>query len=86
MGSEYSHIEIDGGTVTGATITTDKGTRPIPYEVGSKSYFVDVIEIDGGHIGMWSGSTYEEAVKQAEVLRKDFNVSVVRDKIEGGMK
>lgn len=77
-----SHIEIDGGIVSAATITDAKGTRADLTSVGCYHYFVDVIEADGGRIGMWSGPSHQEAIRQARILSKDFGP--VRDLVTGG--
>lgn len=45
-------------------------------EVGKASYFIDVIEADGGRIGMWDGIDYVEAMQQASLLALDFGGKV----------
>lgn len=69
-------VEINSGTVQSATITDAHGTRPDLTDVGKFKYFVDVIEPDGGRIGMWCGASYDEAKRQAEFLAKDFGGKV----------
>ncbi len=68
-------IEIDGGRTSG-------WHRP---EVGTGYVFlVDVIEEDGGRLGLWSGSDYGLAIIAAEQARLDFEITEpVRDVIGG---
>ena len=79
---ENSHIEIDGGLVLSATITDANGIRPDLTNIGRYHYYVDVVEADGGRIGMWSGQSYDEAVREANTLSKDFGP--VRNRVVGG--
>lgn len=67
-----SHVEIHGGIVLAGTITDANGTRSSLQHVGSWRFFVDVVEAHGGHIGMWDGDSYEDAIREADVLSKDF--------------
>ncbi len=69
-------VEINGCTVQSATITDANGTRPVLTDVGRFFYFVDVIERDGGRIGMWHGTDHAEAVRQANILAIDFGGKV----------
>lgn len=77
-----SHVEINGGVVRSSTITDDKGTRPCLTHVGSYRFFVDVVDIQGCRVGMWDGSSYDEAIQNAHLLSLDFGP--VRDLIVGG--
>ena len=47
-------------------------------------FLVDLIEEDGGHIGLWSGFDYSTAIIEAEHARRDFQIfEPVRDRIGG---
>lgn len=81
--TEWHHVEIDGGTLTGSTITDFRGTRAVPYLVDSTYYFVDVVESDGGHLCMWGGRSLQEARVVAKECAADFGVVVV-DRTGGG--
>lgn len=74
------HVEISSGTVTAATITDASGTRDSLTHLGSKRYFVDVVENDGSRVCMWDGNTHHEAVQAATFLALDFGP--VRDLTE----
>lgn len=69
-------VEITGGTVQSATVTDASGTRPVLTDVGRFFYYVDVLEPDGGRIGMWHGTDHAEAVRQANLLAVDFGGKV----------
>lgn len=71
-----SFVEITGGVVRFSTITGAAGTHPVPSDIGRFHFYVDVVEADGGRIGMWSGTDHAEAVKQAGLLALDFNAEV----------
>lgn len=79
---QSSYVEIDGGVVTSATITDANGTRPDHSEIGKYRFFVDVVEADGGRIGMWAGNSHADAVREANVLSTHFGS--VRDRTIGG--
>jgi hypothetical protein len=72
-------VEIVGGMVRSATVTDANGTRPVPADVGRFFYYVNVLEPDGGSIGMWHGTDHTEAVRQANLLAIDFG-GKVRDR------
>ncbi|WP_128755480.1 hypothetical protein [Metarhizobium album] len=75
-----SHIEIDGGRVTGPTVIEGEfGRRTVPTLIGSFRYFVSVIETDGGRIGMWDGASHEDAVKEAVSLKASFGAARIED-------
>lgn len=70
--SRSASVEIYGGVVQSSTITDANGTRSIPTDVGQVRYFIDVIEADGGRIGMWDGADHAKAVQEANLLAHDF--------------
>lgn len=69
-------VEITCGTVQSATVTDENGTRPDLTDVGRFFYYVEVIEADGGRIGMWHGTNHGEAIQQANILAKDFGGNI----------
>jgi hypothetical protein len=80
MMENVSHIEIDGGTISGPTvIETATGKRTLPTLIGSYRYFVSVIEGDGGRICMWDGADYVDALNEAAVLKASFNAGRIVD-------
>jgi hypothetical protein len=76
-------IEIHSGTVTGCTVTDAKGTRPVLVPV-HRRFYVDVVEADGTSIGMWDGTSYDEAIRCADELAKDFGGTLVDLVVSGG--
>lgn len=78
-------IELDGGILRSTTIHDAKGSHPSFVGVGDYHFTVDLIEEDGGRIGLWSGFDYSTAIIEAEHARRDFEISEpVRDKLAGG--
>lgn len=66
-------IELDGGVVRG--------------HAASHGYWfvVDVIEEDGGRLGIWDGPEYGVAIIEAEHARLEFGIEEpVRDVVAGG--
>lgn len=70
-------IEINAGLVTSSFVIDATGTHPVPQDIGKHLFFVDVVEIDGGRMGMWSGSEYADARSEAVSLAKDFSGRIV---------
>jgi hypothetical protein len=78
-------IEIDGGVVRWATRESASGTWIDWPAIGAFHFLVDLLEEDGGRIGLWSGTDYAQAIAEAESARLDFDVEEpVRDRIGGG--
>ena len=78
-------IELNGGTVRSSTVKGVGGTRHQFHEVGQFRFFVDMVEEDGGRLGLWDGTNYEAAIREAEAARRDFDIeTAVRDMIGGG--
>lgn len=74
---EFVGIEITAGTVSASTITDEHGTRPVLTDIGKHFYYVNVLEPDGGRIGMWHGSDRDEATREADYLARDFGLKVI---------
>lgn len=66
-------IVIRGGIIIKSTNPTD---------VGQFRYFVDVIEAEGGEIGLWDGASYNQAVIEAREIALDWGGVPVRDLTE----
>ncbi|MHA6688204.1 hypothetical protein [Mesorhizobium sp. A556] len=77
------HVEIHGGVVSSSTITDAHGTRPDRSNVGQYRFFVDLIERDGGRIGLWDGPAHADAIREAEAVSRDAAIPV-RDLVVGG--
>lgn len=77
------HVEIFGGVLSAVTVTDAKGTRTDTSQAGEYRFFVDLIEPDGGRMGMWDGPSYEDAIREAEILTRESAMHVV-DRVVGG--
>ncbi|MVS99242.1 hypothetical protein [Devosia marina] len=78
--ASWSHIELSAGTVTDAYVLDEHGKRALPSEVGQFRFFIDVVEYDGGRLGLDSCDTYDHAILKAEQARHDWRLSSpVRD-------
>lgn len=76
----FSHVEIDGGLITGPIIIeSERGIRAVPTLVGSYRYFVAVVENDGGKVTMWDGDSHACAVEEANSLKYSFSVGKIVD-------
>lgn len=79
------YIEIDGGTVTASRIIGAEGVRFLDHEIGTFQFFIDLVEVDGGRIGLWSGLDYEQAIREAEQARREWEIDEpVHDLVAGG--
>ena len=78
-------IELNGGTLRSSTVKGVGGTSHQFSEVGQFRFFVDMVEEDGGRLGLWDGDDYEAAIQEAEAARRDFGIeTAVSDMIGGG--
>jgi len=81
---DHRFIEIDGGVIRSATKTMKVGTVSLPYEAGTFRFFVTLIDEDGGELGLWHGASYDDAVREAEQARLDFDITAeVLDRVAG---
>jgi hypothetical protein len=77
-------IEIDGGILRSTTVHGAGAPRASYIGIGDYHFFVDLVEEDGGRIGLWSGFDYSTAIIEAEHARRDFEIEhPVRDRIGG---
>ncbi|RDE08383.1 hypothetical protein [Pelagibacterium lacus] len=78
-------IEIDGGRVTSVRITDADGERFAHYDGDPFVFFIDLVDQDGGRTGLWTGSDYQDAVREAELCRREWEIDEpVHDLIAGG--
>ena len=70
-----SYIEMDGGIVTKSTD---------PDVIGKRLFFVNLVEVDGSHIGLWEGYHLGDAIREAHAARREFGIEApVRDLFGG---
>lgn len=65
-------VIIDGGLVSETIVQSERGTERIVHQPAEYRYFVDVVEADGGKIGMWDGLSYAEAMTEARACSADW--------------
>ena len=63
-----SFVEIDAGTVT----KSDDAAR-----IGRFFYFVNVVQMGEGSLGVWDGESHSDAVREANALAADLSLPVV---------
>lgn len=80
----WSHIELTFGTVTEAYMEGAGGKRPLLTEIGQQRFFIDVVETDGGRLGLDTCADYETAIRLAEEARVGFEIDApVHDHVVG---
>lgn len=67
---ERRRVEISYGQMVRAVVLDQCGWRP-DYIPGSHQFFVEAIEPDSVTV-MWSGDSYDEAIRQAHELGPEF--------------
>lgn len=66
-------------------VELDSGHEKVAGVVGARVFWVDIVEVDGGRIGVWWGRSYDEAIRAAEESRLDWQLTEpVRDLVLGG--
>lgn len=63
-----SFVEIDAGTVT----KSDDASR-----IGRFFYFVNVVQMGEGSLGVWDGESHSEAVREANFIAADLSLPVI---------
>jgi hypothetical protein len=82
--NDWSHIELTAGTVAAPTMEDATGVHPTPEDIGKFKFFVDAVDTDGTRLGLYSGEDYEDAIREAEAARVDFEIDhPVRDRVLG---
>ncbi len=56
------HVELDGGIII---------SDADPSKVGQHWYFLDYVDEEGGHLGVWDGPSYGEAREALALWRQD---------------
>ncbi len=76
MSSEFTpvRVEIDNGIVT-AAMQHGVTNRWLPELIGKRRYFVDLVEADGGRLGVWDGDNEAEAISEAALARTEWAIS-----------
>lgn len=72
-----ARVEITAGTVTRCTVHDQDGSHSLSDMIGSRRYFVDVVEADGCRIGMWDGESRLDALLEAIECQRDFGSRIV---------
>lgn len=75
-------VELWSGVVTGMRIIDADGERSVPC-LGGEMFFIDIVEVDGGRCGMWSGRALGQAKTEARLLANDCGVELI-DLVHGG--
>ena len=79
-------IELDGGTVTRATVVTAEGAYMNPAYIGQLRFYVSHSGPDS-EWWLWDGSSYDDAIIIAENARRLFGIAEpVHDRVVGGGK
>lgn len=60
--SSEPYVELDGGVVTGGSD---------PARIGKVRYYIDLIDEDGARLGVWDGSSYDDACDVLAEYRQD---------------
>jgi hypothetical protein len=74
-------VIIDGGFIAETRIISASGTTRIKHPPGTYRYYVDVVEADGGIIGMWDGGTYTEAFAAAKTCSVSWDNAPIIDRV-----
>jgi hypothetical protein len=70
--------------VTSASEEASEVVRDLIEQVGQFRFFVEVVDVEGGRLGIDSCTDYEAALRRAELARQDFFIDhPVRDNIAG---
>lgn len=70
-------VEINNGVQQGpAIIHGQDGKRLDHTDAGRMKFWVDVVDAEGGRINMSDGTSYEQAIVDAEECARDWGVAV----------
>lgn len=76
-GPRADRIEILNGVQKGpARLTGQFGTRLDYSNAGRMTYYVDVVDVDGGRLTLYDDTSYEAAIVEAEEAARDWGVKV----------
>ena len=66
-------------------VELNSGHEKVAGIVGCRVFWIDVVEADGGRLGVWWGHNYDDAIRTAEETRTDWELAEpVRDLVVGG--
>ncbi|QIX20987.1 hypothetical protein FOB41_07505 [Agrobacterium pusense] len=68
---ERCRIEISYGRLVRSVVIDENGIRPSPHDIGQHQFFVEAVEPDS-RVVMWSGPSYDDAIRQAHDLDGEF--------------
>jgi len=80
------YIEFDGGVRKHSTTITAAGRHDLVVAGGVMHFFVDLIEEDGGRVGLWDGSDLGEGIRQAQRARIEFGIVAPVHDLFGGAR
>jgi hypothetical protein len=67
-------VRIDGGVVK---LSSSRGAGAIQWhwrDIGVVKFFVTLFDEEGCELGLWDGTDYDEAIRTAEAVRKDWDI------------
>lgn len=67
-------VEIDTGIVTDA-MSHGITSRLPPELIGKRRYWIDLVEADGGRLGVWDGDFEADALREAETARTEWGIA-----------
>lgn len=76
-------VEIREGVVTSIMVHGEHGRRRWDVPGGMQRFFVDIVERDGGRIALWDGGTYDQALKEALAIQRDWAPARLVDLVGG---
>lgn len=77
------HIEIFDGIIQSTVHHDGAGRHVDNSDRGRRCFFVDMVEADGTHLGLWDGFAHDTAVLQAERSRREWGLESVVDRVGG---
>lgn len=76
-------VEVCGGVVTSVVLHDERGRKRMDVPAGVQRFFVDVVDVDGTRIGLWDGGTYDQAIKEALAIQRDWAPARLVDLVGG---
>lgn len=64
-------VEISYGRLVRSVVIDENGIRPSLSDIGQHQFFVEAVEPDS-RVVMWSGPSYDDAIRQAHELGGEF--------------
>jgi hypothetical protein len=79
-------IELDGGVRKHSTTITATGRHDLVVAGGVMHFFVELVEEDGGRVGLWDGSDLGEGIRHAERAQIEFGIVAPVHDLFGGAR